>query len=147
MLRLERTFIDMSKRLMAGDIPAILGRFETPVAIYSGRKVVVCRDLPSLAQVLSRYRDRLARHGAQDLQTRAVAVPLMRGKTGTIWVENSLMDGSGGVMDRWQMRFFFRLAHGLPRICMVEYLRCQDVAAEARSVPAERPALRMVRGG
>lgn len=146
MLRLERSFTQISRRLIAGDIPSLLDHFDLPMAIYSGDKVIVCRDMATLARTIGRYRAWLRWLGGHDIRSDAVAVPLMRGRTGTIWIETTVLDRAGAIIDRWQQRCFFRLFEGLPRICMIEHLPFEEASAAARPDRPGRPALRALNG-
>ncbi len=123
MRTLRESFFALSKNFIAGDFTAVLRNFDLPVAIYADDKIVVCPDIERLIDAVTQYHSLLREHGVTNVEVDVVAVPLMRGSTGTIWVEKSYRTEDGKQVDTCTMRYFFRRLRGRTRISMVEFLK------------------------
>lgn len=129
MTDLETTFVSLSRNFIAGDFAAVLSRFDLPVAIYAGDRVIICPTAGRFVETMARYRKLLVDWGVRDIEAKVLAVPLMRGITGTIWLEKTYLGADGTQLDSCQLRYFFRQIYGQTRISMIEYVTLPKAAA------------------
>ncbi len=119
---LEETFTSIAKKFIAGDFDAVCAYFDMPIAIYAGERVVICPSQARFIETMRRYHQLLTDAGIADVSVNVIALPMMRGTTGTIWVEKTYFDAQGTRVDSCQVRYFFRRVYGQTRVCMLEYV-------------------------
>ena len=123
MIQLEEAFTRLSDSFFAADDAAVLAVFEFPMAIYADGGVLVFSNAGALKSAMSRYRKLLIDNNICDIEASVAAVPLLRGLSGTIWIDVTYYDAGGAPIDTSQLRYFFRLSGGRPRIAMIEYTK------------------------
>ncbi len=122
MSTLEETFTSIAKNFIAGDFDAVAAQFDTPIAIYAGERVVICPSHARFIETMRRYHALLTDAGITDVSVNVIALPMMRGTTGTVWVEKTYYDAKGARVDSCQVRYFFRRIYGQTLVCMLEYV-------------------------
>ena len=135
MKSLHSFFTGLSDDFISGDFAAVIERFDFPMAIYKEGEVIVCSTPARLVAAFEQYHRLLVSNGARSATVNILAVPLMRGTTGTIWIEKTYHDADGAIVDSAQLKYFFRARFGTPRISMMEYLHAPS-AAMASNFPA-----------
>ena len=131
MLDFDTYFAAISEDFIAGEFASVARRFDFPMAIYADKRVAVCIEEERLLVTLGRYHRLLKERGADTVKARVVAAPMMRGVSGTVWMEKVYFDARGEIVDTCQLRYFFQIRNSLPRISMLEYLRLPNVIAES----------------
>lgn len=123
---IEAEFKTLATNFMDGEIDALSCWFEFPLAIYADAKVSVFQDWSALAEYFVFYRAELKARDAISAQANVVATPMMRGNSGTIWMSETYCDANGEEVATSQVRYFFNVLSGSPKIALIEY---QQLAA------------------
>lgn len=118
---IEREFKSFSDAVFAGDLAELTRWFFFPMAIYAETKVSVFQNWQMLSEYFAFFRADLQAQGAASVVTDVVAVPMMRGTSGTIWLNDKYLDAAGMEVTTSQVRYFFNLSDGAPRIALIEY--------------------------
>ena len=118
---IESDFKEFARDVMSGDLNALASWFAFPLAIYAESKVSVFQNWSGLLEYFTFYRAELMARGAVSVSADVVAMPMMRGHSGTIWMNDTFYDQDGTQVAVAQVRYFFNIHSGKPQIALIEY--------------------------
>ena len=134
---LEHLFDRHANCLLGGRLSALRADFVYPLQMWTPQGQFTFQNQTTFFEALNVFREALLSNGIVRLKSRVIAVPLVRGRFSTIWVEWDHLDADGGNAVTTQVRFV--LAHGPSRdIVQIDTMEFPDNALPA-TVTARAP--------